>query len=259
MDPEYNDIQIEIVDRVGRIILSKPPLNVLTISMLKEIVRGLLQIGNVPDLAAVVFEASPASRAFTAGMAVEEMKPETVFQLLDSFHSVFRTLITIAKPVIVLVSGSALGAGCELVAFADIVYATPGARFGQPEIKLGMFPPVSTIMLPKVIGAKKALEMILTGTLLTAEEAHQLGLVSHVVAEEELETRANETLNRLRRRSAPALSLCKRAYFDVDGLPFEEALKRTEAIFLNELMSHRDPIEGVQAFLEKRPPRWKHK
>jgi cyclohexa-1,5-dienecarbonyl-CoA hydratase len=165
----------------------------------------------------------------------------------------------VSKPVIALVAGAALGGGCELAAFADIVIATNAARFGQPEIKLATFPPVSTCILPRIIGQKKARELILTGELLTAEEARALGLVNYVVTELELEAKAAEILGSLRQLSATALELTRRALVQAEGLPFEDALKQTEDIYLNQLMSHRDPTEGVQAFIDKRPPMWKHR
>ena len=257
--PSYKEVTLEVKDRVAKVILARPPLNILTIRMMKEMNQLIQRIGGMPDVCAVVLASAPSTRAFSAGVAVEDHKPETAYQMLESFHSIFRTLNSISKPVIALVSGAALGGGCELVAFADIVIATPAARFGQPEIKLATFPPVSACIMPRIIGQKKARELILTGELLTAEEARSLGLVNYVVAEQELESKAAEILGSLRQLSAPALELTRRAMVEADGLLFEDALKRTESIYLNQLMSHKDPGEGVQALLEKRPPVWKHK
>src|SRR5687767_468548 len=118
----YEHINFKIEDRVGRITLARAPLNVLHIAMMRE-------IGDAPD-----------ARAFSAGVAVEEHVPETIYQMLESFHNIFRTLETLARPVVALVNGAALGGGCELVAACDIVVASEQARFGQPEIKLGVFP-----------------------------------------------------------------------------------------------------------------------
>jgi cyclohexa-1,5-dienecarbonyl-CoA hydratase len=255
----YKDIQFGVVDRVARITLARPPLNVLTIAMMNEISDAINRVAKMNDVCAIVFAASPATRAFSAGVSVEEHKPETVYQMLEAFHCIFRTLNLVSKPVVVLVAGAALGGGCELVAFADIVIATQSARFGQPEIKLANFPPVAAVLLPRVVGEKKAREMILTGELITAEEARQVGLVNYLVSELELETKAEEVLASLRQMSVPALELARRAITEAAGLSFDEALRRAEDIYLNELMSHKDPVEGVQAFIEKRPPVWKHK
>lgn len=253
----YKEIQFNVTDRVARITFARPPLNVLTISMMKEIVEAIYRVGTMSEVCAIVFAAAPTTRAFSAGVSIEEHRAESVFQMLDAFHSIFRALNAVSKPVVALVSGAALGGGCELVAFADIVIAARSARFGQPEIKIGTFPPVAAVILPKVVGEKRAREIILTGELLTAETAHALGLVNHVVEEQELEKKAEELLNGLRQLSAPALEMARRAM--VQDVGFDEALKRAENIYLNQLMLYKDPQEGVEAFIEKRPPRWKHK
>jgi cyclohexa-1,5-dienecarbonyl-CoA hydratase len=259
MPSKYKDIQFDVTDRVARVTFARPPLNVFTIAMMREIADAVNRVGTISDVCAIVFAASPASRAFSAGVSIEEHRPETVYQMLDTFHSIFRTLNAVSKPVIAVVSGAALGGGCELVAFADIAIATRSSRFGQPEIKVGVFPPVAAVILPRVIGEKKAREMILTGELLTAEAAHSLGLINHLVGEGELEAKTEEVLGVLRGLSAPALEMSRRAITQAGGPGFDEALKRAEAIYLNELMMYKDPQEGVEAFIAKRPPRWKHK
>src|SRR5262245_25462881 len=259
MRAHYKDIQFSVMDRVARVTFSRPPLNILTIAMMKEITDAVNQVSSHPDACAIVFSASSGSMAFCASVSIEEHRAETVFQMLDGFHSIFRVLNTISKPVIALVGGAALGGGCELAAFADIVIATQAARFGQPEIKLGVFPPVAAFILPRVIGEKKARELILTGELLTAEDAHSLGLVNHVVGDTALETKAEELLATFRQMSVPALEMARRAMIQTAGLKFEDSLKRAEDIYLNELMSLKDPQEGVEAFIAKRSPRWKHK
>lgn len=259
MTAHYRDIQFTLTGRVARIAFARPPLNILTIAMMKEIVDAINRTSEASDTCAIVLGSSNPTGAFSAGVSIEEHKPETVFQMLDGFHAIFRALNTAAKPVIALIEGAALGGGCELAAFADIVIASPSARFGQPEIKLGVFPPIAAVILPRVIGEKKAREMILTGDLLTADVALSLGLVNHVVPENAVEAKCEELLNSFRQMSVPGLETAKHAMLQAWGLGFDEALKRTEDIYLNELMSFRDAQEGVDAFIAKRPPRWKHK
>jgi len=259
MAAQYKDIQFTITDRVARIGFARPPLNILTIAMMKEINDAINRAARTPDTCAIVFASSHGSGPFSAGVSIEEHKPETVFQMLEGFHSIFRALNAVSKPVVALVAGAALGGGCELVAFSDIVIASPAARFGQPEIKLGVFPPVAAVILPRVIGEKRAREMILTGELLTADVAQSLGLVNHVVPENAMEARCEEFLNAFRQMSVPGLEMARRAMVQARGLGFDEALKGAEDIYLNELMSLRDPQEGVEAFIAKRPPRWKHR
>src|SRR5207247_6343275 len=136
--------------------LARPPVNILSIAMMQEINAALDRCSQQRDLAAIVFAAAPDCRAFSAGVAVEEHTHETVFQMLDSFHAIFRNLEQIARPAVAVVNGPALGGGCELVAFCDLVIASDQARFGQPEIKLGVFPPVAAILLPRIIGDRRA-------------------------------------------------------------------------------------------------------
>src|SRR5215470_8718305 len=236
----YRDIQFTITDRVARIALARPPLNVLNISMMKEIADAISKAGQIQEVCAIVFSASPSNKPFSAGVSIEEHRPETAYQMLSAFHGIFRTLNVVSKPVVAVVSGAVLGGACELVACADVVIASPTARFGQPEIKIGAFPPVAAIVLPRVIGEKKARELILTGELMNADAALKHGLVSYVVSEAELDTKTEEVLNQLRSLSAPALEMAKRAISQSAGLSFEEALKMTEDIYLNQLMQLKD-------------------
>src|SRR5918912_752723 len=190
------DINFTVEDRVARITLSRQPLNVLNIAMMREIAEALSKAAQ-RDIVAIVFDADKACRAFSAGVAVEEHVDETIYQMLDSFHAIFRQLEQIAKPVIALVDGAALGGGCELVAACDVVIASDRARFGQPEIKLGVFPPVAALLLPRVIGEKRARELILTGEIIDATEASRLGLCNHVVPSAHLEGKLLEVLGKL--------------------------------------------------------------
>src|SRR2546430_12566621 len=197
---EFQNIKFQIDDRVARITLARPPLNILNIAMMREI-GGALNAVPKRDLAAIVFDSAPGTRAFSAGVAVEEHVPETAYQMLEAFHAIFRSLLQIAKPAIAVVDGPALGGGCELVAACDIVIASDRARFGQPEIKLGVFPPVAAILLPRIIGEKRARELLLTGEMIEANEALRLGLVNHVVSSVELEQKTESILVRLRELS----------------------------------------------------------
>ncbi|MDT5061869.1 MAG: cyclohexa,5-dienecarbonyl-CoA hydratase [Acidobacteriota bacterium] len=256
---KYQSIKFSIEDRVGRISFARPPLNVFNIAMMREINDAINVCASERDMVAIVFEAAKGGRAFSAGVAVEEHVEETIYQMLDSFHGIFRALEQAGKPTIALVDGAALGGGCELVAGCDIVIATERARFGQPEIKLGVFPPVAAVLLPRIIGDKRARELILTGELIDAEEALRLGLVNAVVASAELAQKTQDVLVKLRELSAPALEATKRAIDLARGLPFEEALTRVEDLYLNELMKSEDAHEGIKAFMEKRKPSWRNR
>lgn len=255
----YQHLRLSIDDRVARLQLAHPPLNVLTIAMMREVEAALSECMNRREIVAVTLEAAANSRAWCAGFAVEEHAEETIYQLLEAFHSIFRTLNLLAKPVVGIVDGAALGAGCELVAACDIVIASETARFGQPEIKLGIFPTVACAVLPRIIGERAARELILTGEIIDARRAYDLGLVTHIVAPDALHIKADEVLNRLRELSAPALESARRALDSSRGARFEDALTAIENLYLNDLMKTEDSREGTQAFLEQRKPVWKNR
>ena len=259
MTKDFQHIKFRIDERVARITFARPPLNVFNIAMMREIVDALKECAQERDLAAIVFDATPDSRAFSAGVAVEEHVPETVFQMLDSFHSVFRMLGQISRPVIAVVEGPALGGGCELVAACDIVIAGERARFGQPEIKLGVFPPVAAILLPRIIGEKRARELILLGDMIDAAEALRLGLVNHVVPATEIEQKLLSVLAKLRDFSASSLAMTRMALDLGAQSSFQTDLAGVENLYLNELMKTQDAHEGVRSFMEKRKPEWRHR
>ena len=259
MPDNYQHIKFTIEDRAARITFARPPLNIFNIAMMREINDALGQCAQQRTLVAIVFDAAAECNAFSAGVAVEEHVEETIFQMLDSFHAIFRNLEQIGRPTIAVVDGAALGGGCELVAACDIVIASERARFGQPEIKLVVFPPVAAILLPQVIGDKRARELILTGELIEAAEAARLGLVNYLVPGNELEQKTSELLSRFRNLSAAALALTKEAIDLGRGRSLDSALKEVEDLYLNELMKTHDATEGIKAFTEKRKPEWRHR
>src|SRR5215203_4586050 len=258
MAEPFNHIHVTIDDRVSRIFFNRPPLNIFNIEMMREIGAALGQCSG-QDLVAIVFAAAKDSRAFSAGVAVEDHVEGKVYQMLDSFHAVFRLLEQLAKPTIALVDGPALGGGCELVSACDIVIATERARFGQPEIKLGVFPPVAAVLLPLVIGEKRARELILTGEIIDSVEAGRLGLCNHVVPSAQLEPKLLEVLAKLRELSGTSLSFAKQALDLGRGRSIEAALSEQENMYLHELMKTEDANEGVKAFMEKRKAVWRHR
>ena len=244
---------------MARITFVRPPLNVFNIAMMREINAALTESAK-REIVAIVFAADKDCRAFSAGVAVEEHVQDTIYQMLDAFHTIFRQLEQIAKPAIALVDGAALGGGCELVAACDIVIASERSRFGVPEIKLGVFPPVATILLPMLIGEKRARELILTGEIIDAIEAGRLGLCSHIVPGAHLEPKLLEITAKLRELSGTSLEFTRRAMdMGRSGRTFDEALAEQENIYLHELMKTADANESIKAFMEKRKPVWRHR
>ena len=254
----YQNIHFRLEDRVGRITFARPPLNVFNIEMMREIGKALGECAQ-RELVAIVFDADRNCRAFSAGVAVEDHVQDTIFQMLDAFHSIFRSLEQLAKPAIAVVDGAALGGGCELVAACDIVIASDRSRFGQPEIKLGVFPPVAAVLLPRIIGEKRARELILTGEIIDAMEAGRLGLCNHVVPVAHLEPKLLEVLAKLRELSGTSLAFARQSLDLGRGRSIEDALDEQENIYLHELMNTKDANEGVKAFMEKRKAIWRHR
>jgi cyclohexa-1,5-dienecarbonyl-CoA hydratase len=258
MASTYQNIRLMIEDRVARITFARPPLNVFNIEMMREIAKAIGE-SNQREIVAIVFDADKNCRAFSAGVAVEDHVQDTIFQMLDAFHSIFRVLEQAAKPTIALIDGAALGGGCELVAACDIVIASDRSRFGQPEIKLGVFPPVAAVLLPRLIGERRARELILTGEIIDAVEAGRLGLCNHVVPGAHLEPKLLEVLAKLRELSGTSLSYARQSLDLGRGRSIEDALSEQENIYLHELMKTQDANEGVKAFMEKRKAIWRHR
>ncbi|HET9698828.1 MAG TPA: enoyl-CoA hydratase/isomerase family protein [Terriglobales bacterium] len=257
VDKGFKFITFDTSTFAARITMNHAPYNVLTVPMMTELAEAIESLNGRGDIKCIVLDSS--QKMFSAGISLEDSRPERVFQTLDAFTRVFQSISEISKPLIVIVNGQAIGAGSELVAFGDMIIATPNARFAQPEVKMGVFPPFAAIMLPQLIGPKKTYEMILTGQPLSAEEALQLGLVNKVVAEADLPKTVGDVLGRIGEISAPVLEMTKKVIGSTQGMPLETAIKRSQDIYLNQLMDLEDAQEGLRAVLEKRKPVWKNK
>ncbi len=253
----FKYIKFDISTFAARITLNFPPVNVLTVPLMVELAQAIESLNGRNDIKCIVLESS--QKAFSYGISVEDSRPERIFQTLDAFNRVFQAIAEISKPLLVVVNGPAIGAGSELVAFGDLVIATTNARFAQPEVKMGVFPPFAAIMLPQLIGPKKTYELILTGNPLTAEEAAHFGFVNKVVPEAELPRAVNDVLARIGEFSGPVLEMTKKVISGSIGLPLAEAMKHSQDIYLNQLYALEDVQEGLRAVVEKRKPVWKNK
>src|SRR5262245_7132150 len=185
--------------------------------MMQEMAEAIECLNGRGDVTAILLQSSHS--AFSAGISLEDSRPDRVFQTLDAFTRVFQAMVDISKPVVVVVNGPAIGAGSELVGFADVVLASPKAKFAQPEVKLGVFPPFAAVMLPQLIGSKKAYELILTGEALSAEDALRFGFVNKVVPENQLEKQVESLLARIAEFSGPVLEVTKRVIGNSMGRP----------------------------------------
>jgi cyclohexa-1,5-dienecarbonyl-CoA hydratase len=255
MSFEY--ICFDVSDGAARLTLNKPPLNVLNIAMMREINTALEEVSDDPGVKVLVFEAAEGSKAFSAGVDVSEHTADKVEEMIGVFHRIFRLLDELEVPTVAVVGGAALGGGCELVLFCDMVIASERASFGQPEIQVGVIPPIAVVALPGIIGPKKALEMVLIGDRIRAAEAERLGLVNKVVPPEELQATADEFVSKLARLSGAVLRLTKRAVRLGSVGRFADGLAAVEELYLGPLMHTEDAHEGLAAFMEKRAPVWK--
>ncbi len=251
-------VVVTCVDRVARITLDRPPLNILDLATLSALDAALAELATHADLQVVVL-GSAGARAFSAGVAVEDHVPDRIERMLSTFHGAVRRLRALPAISIAVVRGHCLGGGLELAASCDLVVAAESARFGQPEVDLGCFPPLAAALFPSLVGPRVALELIATGRRLTAAEACRLGLVGECVPDADLEDRVAALVGELTAKSAPVLHLIKRAVAAGSEAAFDSALATTERLYLEELPAIADMAEGFDAFLAKRPPRWRHR
>ena len=257
-DPsEFQFVKQRVESGVARMTLNRPDHNLLNEPMLRELADGISFVAEREDIKLIVLDS--ACKVFSGGIDVGEYTSERVFQMVDAFHSVFAGLLESSKPILCVVNGPAIGGGAELAAFGDLVIASPKARFAQPEITIGVFPPLASTILPLLVGPKIALELVLLGEPITAERALELGIVNRLVPEADLPNTVNDLIARINAHSGPVLTMAKRAILGGMGLSLRDGLKNSMNIFLNELYRLQDSQEGLRALVEKRKPNWKNR
>ncbi len=253
----YKFIIYEKKDKIAKITLNQPPSNWLTIEMMKEINEAILDSKNDSNIQMLVFD-HVGEKAFCDGVSVSDHTEDKVNEMLDVFHRMFKNLSELDITTVALVNGRALGGGCELMAFCDVVVASERSRIGQPEIAVGVFPPVAAAYFTKLIGPKKTYELLLTGKIISAKEAEAIGLVTCVLPAENFKEEVEKYLNEYLNKSKVVAMWTKRAIKASLNLDFLEALKVAELYYIYGLMSTCDAKEGISAFLEKRKPQWKN-
>jgi enoyl-CoA hydratase len=256
----YENILVETRGRVGIVTLNRPKaLNALNDKLMDELGEALLAFDGDEAIGAMIITGS--DKAFAAGADIGAMSS---WSYMDVFKSEYisrnwETIKRIRKPVIAAVSGYALGGGCELVMMCDIVVAAETARFGQPEIKLGIIPGAGgTQRLPRAVGKAKAMDLVLSARMMDAREAESAGLVSRVVAADRVIEEAIATANTIASFSLPAVMMAKEAMNRAYEAPLSEGLLFERRLF-HSLFATEDQKEGMAAFVEKRAPRFKHR
>lgn len=254
---DYQTLIVEIEDGVGLIRLNRPQaLNALNHALITELSAALEQLDANDDVGCIVIAGN--EKAFAAGADISEMAEETAVDMLrsDRFRHWGR-MRNIRKPIIAAVSGYALGGGCEVAMACDMIVASETAKFGQPEIKLGIMPGAGgTQRLTRAVGKALAMEMILADRWLSAEEAERLGLVNRVVPVESYLEEAMRLARNVASRAPLAVKLAKEAINQAYETTLEEGLEAERRNFYL-LFATEDQTEGMQAFLEKREPKFK--
>ncbi|MBI3915334.1 MAG: enoyl-CoA hydratase/isomerase family protein [Chloroflexi bacterium] len=247
------NLTLEKSNSIARITLTQAPVNVIDIALMKEIDAA---IDAARDAKVIVIGAQ--GKFFSAGVDVKDHTADRVEEMITRFDALIEKIWNLSQPTIAAVQGSALGGGLELAMACDFIVASSAAKFAQPEIQVGVFPPIAAVLLPFLISNKKAFEMMMTGDAIDAATAERLGLVNAVATPEEFENALNAFIARLMKQSGVVLQFTKRAAripLQTDAL--FRALREIEKLYLGDLMKTHDANEGLAAFMEKREPRWK--
>lgn len=252
----FKGIILEIKAEAAYLTINRPPLNILDMETLKEFDKALTSIEKQPEIHILIIRGA-GEKAFSAGADIKEHLPENAPQMLKIFHNVILHLRNLPLTTIASVHGLALGGGCELASACDILVASDNAQFGQPEIGVGCFPPVAVSLLPRIIGEKRAYELLVLGRRWSADEAFKFGLVNKVVPCTELEKVTKEYCDQIIDKSKIIVSYTKEAMNFPPDFNFEKALERAEDIYVNKLLKTHDGKEGIDAYLQKRKPTWK--
>lgn len=255
--PEHKFIRFEIRESAANVIFDRPKHNVFNIEMLNELNSVLEGLTKDAEIKCVVFRAEGPS--WCAGVDVGDHKPELVDQMISSFNRVFELTDRIEVPTIAAVQGACLGGGMEAAIACDIIIASKKAVFGQPEIKLGFFPPYAAIRLPMIVGPAKAIEICTTGKIYTADDARMMGFVSRVAEDDKFASEVDAYVREICACSPLIIRLNKRAVKQNTGKDFSRSINDVSDLFLNTLMKTEDTLEGIKSFYEKRKPAWKNR
>lgn len=253
----FSSIEFTTAPPKAELVFARPPTNTFNTEMMDEITEALLSLRGQDTLKVCVIAAE--GEVFSTGLEVSEHSEEKVEKFMNAAHETFRALDILEVPTVALLHGEASGLGCQLALACNLVLATEDTMLGQPEIRMGLFPPAAAAGLPKSIGLKAAYELIFTGELISAREAKDLGLVNRVFPTSSFKAETEKFIDRITANSAEVLRLTKRAINSGLGFSFLDGMKRAERVYLNELMFTRDANEGIQAYLEGRAPDWKDK
>jgi cyclohexa-1,5-dienecarbonyl-CoA hydratase len=251
-------VNVEKKDRLLTVTWDKPPLNVLDIVLLRELDEILQSCAANPTVDVVVLRGQ-GPKAFSAGVDIKDHTQEKVPEMLAVVHGVIRKLVGLPQVTIAAVRGACLGGACEVASVCDFIVASEESSFATPEILVGCYPPVALARFAPLIGYHRAAEMILTGRRFSAREAQAMGLINRVFADGDLEAGIASLVGELLSKSGAVMRLTVKGLRELSLRDFDASLKRSEQIYRDELLRTADVEEGVQAFLQKRAPQWRHR
>ncbi len=254
----YENIIYEKKEGVAGIVNNRPPLNILTIKSMREITDAYRDAEATEDIRIVTIRGT-GNKAFAAGLDVKDHLPEVMHDMLDTFEELMLTVANGKKPSLAIVDGVCSGGGFELALCCDMILATDKASFSLPEITLSLYPGVGIAMLPRKVPRNVAFELITTGDPISAEDAYRLGLANKVALQDKLEEEVERFLKRYKYKSAKALEMTRYALQRSYDMEFVKALKTVGDIYIGLVMQTEDANEGLNSFLEKRKPVWKHR
>jgi cyclohexa-1,5-dienecarbonyl-CoA hydratase len=248
-------IHLDTAQGVTRITLNRPPANVLSVEMMQELATAIESLEYQREVKLVTLFGS--GKYFSAGFELGDHLGDRAYMMLESFRRIFEAIAKVDKPTLAVVAGPALGAGSILAAACDMALAAQSAKLGHPEIRGGVFNTVAAALLPRLVGRKRAFEILMMGTSLAAADAERLGLITRAVPDDRLEAETAAIVQRFQEASAPVVQLTRRAITGGLDLSYEDAVRHAEDVYLNQLLATQDVEEGLRAVSEKRKPAWK--
>lgn len=255
---KYKNIVFQTKDDKAFLTINRPPLNILNIATMEEMNEALRSLIGNTDVKVLVLAGS-GEKAFSAGVDVLDHTEDKVEKMLQVFHDIFRNISQLDQVTVAALKGLTLGGGCEVALFCDLVFAADNLKIGQPEIKLSVIAPVALLILPRMVGLKKASEILLSGKTIEAEEAEKIGLVNKIVPLNSFDAELEKFIQTFSELSLIGLKYSKKGIHLGLEKSFLEGLEKIEKIYLEELMAAEDAKEGLKAFLEKRKPSWKNR
>ncbi len=253
----YENIIFDVKEDRAFLTIDRPPMNILNIATMREINDAITSLKDSKNIKALIITGS-GEKAFSAGVDVTEHTEEKVEEMLQVFHDIFRNLSKLDQVTIAAAKGFTLGGGCELALFCDMVFAADNLKIGQPEITLSAIPPIALLIMPRLVGLKKAAELLFTGKVIKADEAERIGLVNKIVPMDSFDTELASFIQPIFELSLIGLKFSKRGIQLGLETHFPEGLEKIEKMYLEDLMASEDAHEGLKAFMEKRKPIWKN-